>query len=179
MRINLKIGDLLVAHPHWNDSQEVHCLTACSPSQIIGLCVNKPLHTSVDELLCQSGYMPTGVYDVCYEGGDINPGALIMLHSNEWYSANTMVVTRELSISSDQVMLDKLASGNLPDQFRCTLGISVWTVPQMGRELSGPRPQWIVVNQPSLALTLADPLTQYEQVIAQYVDSESSKLMAI
>ena len=49
-----------------------------------------------------------------YIGGPVNNGALVMLHTDEWYSSNTMSVDKTFAVSSDGFMLEKLEDGNAP-----------------------------------------------------------------
>ena len=59
-------------------------------------------------------------------GGDNNESAMIMLHTDEWYSSNTIQINDHLSMSSDDLMMEKLEMGNVPEWYRLFLGFEGW-----------------------------------------------------
>lgn len=83
-----------------------------------------------------------GVDPVVYLGGPVNSRALMMLHSDDFVSTNTLFTDSGLHVSSDNLMIDKLFSGNWPSLFRLTAGASVWAPGQLDYEIS--RDLWLV-----------------------------------
>ena len=134
--MTLKPGTLLAAHPDLSDeyfANSVVLLTENHTRGTIGIVINTPhMHTLRQVLEARS--WPTG--DALYQGGPVNQSALLLLHSSEWYSANTMTVTPTLSISSDTHMLDKTQEGNTPRQFRFIAGMSGWAPGQLASEIA-------------------------------------------
>ena len=103
----VKAGQLLVAHPNLPKrslfANSVILITENNARGHAGLIINKTSGHKADGLLKEHGALPTGI-DV-YTGGPVNPGALIMLHSDEWYGSNTFQIPGGYSITSDLVMI--------------------------------------------------------------------------
>jgi putative transcriptional regulator len=132
--VNLQSGDILVAHPRTPNgpwAKTVVVLTEVHSQGAVGLIVNK-----------SAGYSFSDCVDIqniannpeIFIGGPVNRSALIMLHSNEWYSQNTMQIGRNMAISSDPIMVEKLAGGNEPVSYRLMAGICGWGPNQLQEE---------------------------------------------
>ena len=87
---------------------------------------------------------------VIYLGGPVNNRAVMMLHSEEFITSNTLVTGTGLNVSSDNIMVDKMFSGNWPEVFRLTVGASVWGPKQLDFEIS--QNYWLVSELDHLAL---------------------------
>jgi len=133
----VKAGKLLIAHPNLPKrslfANSVILVTENSSKGVAGLILNKTSGHKADVLLKEHGSLQPNI-DV-YTGGPVNPGALIMLHSDEWYGSNTMQVPGGLAITSDIVMIKKLADGNSPDFWRLCVGLSGWMPGQLEDEI--------------------------------------------
>lgn len=165
----IKPGNLLISHPHWaqdNFVDSVLLITEHTPHSTIALQLNKPTFTTIRELISQEGY-ECDINDTTYKGGSFNPGALIMLHDNSWYSSNTMPINQKWSISSDHFMLEKIATGNVPFNFRCMLGVTGWEPDELQQEMQGPRPNWLILKSPSSSLVMAKYNEQYQLAVNQ------------
>ena len=93
-----------------------------------------------------------------------------MLHSDEWYSQNTVQVDGYLAMSSDGVMMEKLEMGDVPDWYRLFVGYEAWDPSDLEHQIKSSRPEWILLATPSQALLeLADDnlwqtaVTEYSQ----------------
>jgi len=162
-------GNLLISHPHWADDEfidSVLLITEHTPYSTVALQLNKPIFTTLQDLVLKQGF-ECNITDTAYKGGSFNPGALIMLHDNSWYSSNTMPINKKWSISSDHFMIDKLADGNTPRQFRCMLGVSGWEPGQLENELMGSKPRWMILKSPPESLIMAKYNEQYQLAINQ------------
>ena len=78
-----------------------------------------------------------------YTGGEYNSHALIMLHSHEWYSSNTMDVNNNLALSSDGLMIEKMEMGNTPEWYRLFVGCKGWEPALVTRR----RPSWWMMRR--------------------------------
>lgn len=145
-------GSLLVAHPLMKPnlfSKSVVVIIESHSKTYKGLIVNKKGPYIVKEVLNDCSASSVG-QSILYKGGPVNPSALIMLHSNEWYSSNTMQIGKELAISSDQTMVDKLAADNNPCNYKIIAGISQWSESQLKNELTCTeehQPYWLLLNK--------------------------------
>lgn len=130
-------GKLLVAHPNIKDSAFAHSVIYLYQDSVagsVGIVLNKPTTWRVHRYLAEKGYNYDGT-EVFYKGGPVNENAVVMLHTDEWYSSNTMQVGNGLAISSDTLMLEKISQGNTPKQWRIFSGIAAWAPKQLDLEL--------------------------------------------
>lgn len=139
----VKTSDILVATPRLEQTifcQSVILITEHHSRGTVGIKLN---HTSPDLTLQwifhNKGIDYSGHNNTVYDGGPLNKNSLIMLHTDDWYSSNTMAVGRGLSISSDELMMDKIAMQNVPLRFRCFTGYSGWAPGQLAREIDQSR----------------------------------------
>jgi putative transcriptional regulator len=140
-------GKYLVARPVINDPWFKHSIVYIyeyGPQGAAGLIINKPGTMQISRMVNNvTGIHP--VYDdLLYNGGPVNENALIMMHTSEWFSTNTHQVTKEISISSDKFMLEKVITGNTPKGFRVCTGMSGWHQGQIENEIK--RNHWLVTK---------------------------------
>lgn len=130
-------GQLLVATPALDSGafeKSVILITEHHDRGTIGFILNKPTTTTLDQLMNQRGISWADPHRI-YSGGPVNIGALILLHTDEWYSSNTMQVGSEMAISSDTFMFEKISTNNVPRQMRFMQGMSVWAHGQLEHEI--------------------------------------------
>jgi putative AlgH/UPF0301 family transcriptional regulator len=72
---------------------------------------------------------------VVYKGGPVANGALIMIHSDDFSSTNTLHTGTGIDVSSDMLMIEKLSMGNDPLQYRLVSGCCVWKPGQLDKEI--------------------------------------------
>ena len=158
--MQITAGSLLIANPRYAPSEcqgRVVYITESSSNSTMGLIMNHPNSYVMSELMSQRGIDWPNSSATVSVGGEYSPGALIMLHTNEWYSSNTMPVTNSHSISSDEFMLEKLEAGATPDWYKLFLGTSGWTPQELEQELRGTKPAWLLLAKPSQYLLYAKP----------------------
>jgi putative transcriptional regulator len=130
-------GKLLVAHPNLKDGLFVNSviyLYQDNPTGSLGIVLNKPTTWRVKRFLEEKNYSYEGT-EVFYKGGPVNENAVVLLHTNEWYSSNTIQVGNGLAISSDTTMLEKMSMGNSPKQWRIFSGVAAWAPRQLELEM--------------------------------------------
>lgn len=137
------IGSLLVAPPaqkdeYWEES--VIFIYERTPASVVGLILNKPSERYVAELATHHGHQYQGS-EPLHMGGPVNPSSLIMLHTDDWSSRNTMHIAENIMISSDRNMIERLSEGDMPRKWKLFLGMSVWAPMQLDGELKG-NPPW-------------------------------------
>lgn len=96
----------------------------------------------------------------------MNRSALIMLHTHEWYSSNTMAITDRISISSDGLMLEKAANGNAPRQWRFVSGMCAWQPGQLQQEID--QKQWCVTTATDKLIWELTEQEQWHRAIERY-----------
>ena len=131
-----------------------------TPLGAAGLLLNKPTSAQMSKL--QGGGLPVNfnpVYDdTLYTGGPVNEQAIIMMHTSEWFSKNTNQINKEISISSDKFMIEKVLSGNVPKGFRCCTGMCAWHQGQLESEIN--RNHWLCTK---LDLSIVFDLNGHQQ----------------
>ena len=136
-------GKLLVATPVLNNNvvfqQSVVYIYDENPTtgQVCGVILNKPSQFKISSLgsLKDIPFDPTLEMTFVHKGGPVSDTSIVLLHTNEWVSANTLNANNKLAITSDLLMIEKLASGNEPKGWRMFAGMSVWTKEQLNVEV--------------------------------------------
>lgn len=102
-----------------------------------GVVINHSSKLTVDDLMHDLEYTPDGEYsdDHLYVGGVSAQSAIMMVHSSEWWSTNTLPVTPEISVSSDMMMFERLLAGDAPDEWRIYAGQCDWYPGQLEEEI--------------------------------------------
>ena len=143
-------GKLLVATPVLNHNvvfhQSVVYLYDENPQgQVMGVILNKPSKFKISSLgsLKDIPFDPALDLKYVHKGGPVSDTSVILLHTNEWVSSNTLNAENELSITSDLLMIEKLATGNEPKGWRMFAGMSVWGLYQLDNEINNQHP-WLL-----------------------------------
>lgn len=146
LKDSIAAGCALVAAPNANMgkfNKTVVVLSEHHSRGTVGFVLNRPAQFGLDWVYRTRG-IEFGSDRPLYEGGPINPTSLVILHSDEWTNSNTMTFGEGLAISSDSLMMDKIATGNTARNWRALTGYSGWMPNQLEREISEDR--WLVVN---------------------------------
>ena len=142
-------GKLLVAKPHVmkdpHFAKSVVYVYEQTDKVCIGLILNKPSYMNVADIQQMRGEPNSGATGSLYRGGPVSEQSLLLLHTNEWMSTNTIQATHGNCITSDELMLEKMASNNMPNCWRLMSGMSTWIVPQLQAEIYKHK-AWLVVE---------------------------------
>jgi putative transcriptional regulator len=84
------------------------------------------------ELFCQDPQLDFPLY----HGGPVEENGIAMVHTSEWFSSNTCPVTSDISISSDEFMIDKLVDGNAPANWLMSAGKCEWEPGEIEQEIA-------------------------------------------
>ena len=142
-------GKLLVAKPgvmkdpHF--AKSVVYIYEQTDKVVIGLILNKPSYMNVGDIQTMRGAVNSGAAGHLYRGGPVSEQSLLLLHTDDWYSTNTIPATHGNAISSDELMLEKMAHNNMPKCWRLMSGMSTWLVPQLQSEIYKHK-AWLVVE---------------------------------
>lgn len=132
-------GKCLIARPSVKDplfKKSVVLIYEHSEQATVGLILNKPIsQLTLKDILANRGYDSVAT-DPLHAGGPVNERAISMLHSGDWYSSNTMPVTDQISISSDDLMIYKFVNGDIPDGYRFFIGSAIWHPQQIAKEIN-------------------------------------------
>jgi|TARA_R110000744_G_scaffold255650_1_gene371131 putative AlgH/UPF0301 family transcriptional regulator len=149
-----RVGKLLVAHPNFPVNSPF-CKTVIyiyednETSGTLGFVLNRPT-VSLTALCEDNGIMFPDTQPRLHLGGPVHSSALSILHSDDWCSSNTGFAGKHLLVSSDNVMLTKIATGNEPIYWRAFAGRSTWMPGQLDDEIAGSHPYtkntWILAD---------------------------------
>lgn len=142
-------GKLLVAHPQTmrdhRFTESVIYIYEQSNEVVLGLMLNKKSNMTLEDLHSLRGYHNSGACGYLYKGGPVSEQSLLLLHTDDWYSSNTIQVTHGNAISSDELMLEKMVTNNMPSDWRLMSGISTWSLSQLQAEVYKHN-AWLVVE---------------------------------
>lgn len=173
----LRPGSLLVAHPinaHERCHKHVVFVTESTHNSTMGITLNNLSRYDLRDLMEDKGVDWPGEREL-WVGGPQRSTAMVMLHTSEWYSSNTLPVDHHFSISSDTLMIDKISMHNMPDWYKMFVGCVGWAPDDLARELKGRKPKWLYLAYPSTELIEGDSETQWDRAItecSQYVFNE-------
>ena len=163
-------GKLLVATPELTRdptfAKSVVYIYEHNEDVVIGLMLNKPTDYKVNEIVRFDDYSFSGVYEKLYRGGPVARQSVILLHTDEWYSSNTLQIGNGLAISSDETMFEKLSMGNEPDQCRLLAGVSSWHPTQLEQEINEWK-AWLVTEPDPSIFFHKDGDEQWNKAILQ------------
>ena len=161
-------GKLLIATPELKKdsffSGSVVYVYEHNVESVIGLVLNKPTTTHLNDLVRPdgSGYSSSG--DIIYKGGPVSPAVILMIHSDDWYSSNTIQVGNGLALSSDELMFEKIMSGNTPENYRIMAGVSSWHPEQLEQEIHQWK-SWLVADTSEDIIFGEDGTKQWEHAV--------------
>jgi putative transcriptional regulator len=137
------VGKLIIAPPAVKNNfwhKTVALITENHSHGSVGFVLNKRSQMTVKEFGEQLNFK-LDYPGFVYLGGPVNVKSLTFLHTPDWSSTNTLKVTPELSISSAEDILPRLAMGDTPKQWRLFLGLCGWGQGQLEGEIAG-IPPW-------------------------------------
>ena len=144
-------GKMLVASPSMDNdeifSKSVVYIYQQKEDLVLGLVLNKPSKLKISDVYkLKSGEPGLPMPEQVYKGGPVNDQSIILLHENNWNSTSSANVGHGLAVSSDELMLEKIITGNRPKHFRMFCGCSTWHPRQLAMEChSG---SWMLIDDP-------------------------------
>lgn len=141
------LGKCLIARPSLVDPyflKSVVYIYEHSKRGTAGVILNKKLAANTQTLMANKGFASNVPSEPLYAGGPVNERAVVMLHSSDWQSSNTMNVTEQISVTSDDIMLFRYSQGDTPRYYKFFAGASVWHPQQIKQEIA--RNSWLVCD---------------------------------
>ena len=171
-------GKCLIARPTLIDpffKQSVVFIYEHSSRGVVGVILNKKLNVNTRVLLENKGFIGNVPEEPLYTGGPVNERALVMLHSNDWHSGNTMIVNKNFSVTSDDIMLFKYTQGDTPRYYRFFAGASVWHPQQIKHEMA--RNSWLVSELDMQTVFEADSRNLWDTAVEQTATETMDKFI--
>jgi putative transcriptional regulator len=133
------VGKCLIARPSIVDpffKRSVVYIYEQNMQGVAGLVINKRKGSfTTTEIMLNRGFDPLDPAETVYAGGPVNETAVILLHTNEWSSSNTLQVDKHLSVSSDDLMFFKITNGDKPNGYKFCCGVAAWHPKQIVTEI--------------------------------------------
>lgn len=141
-------GRYLIARPHIQGmfARTVIYIYEDLPTGSGGLVINRPTGKELKDILMEHGIPYPSKIDPIYLGGPVATNSLMMMHTDDFVSTNTLFTPNEINISSDDLMIEKLVNGARPRAFKMLAGRSQWAPGQLHHELKSN--SWLVADLP-------------------------------
>ena len=173
-------GYLVAAHPRRQEPtlrRGVVLIMDHDKTGAIGLQINKPFTNDITfQTVMQNVGLHTEQDQPLYNGGQESTNRIHVIHTLDWYTANTTKITNKIGVSHDVSVLTAISQNEGPEQFRVCAGFTRWLPGHLEGEILGESP-WNINHSWSYApvepemLFTCDDIDQWHRVIA-----ESSKL---
>lgn len=168
--MQIRAGSLLIANPryaHPEHEQSVVFITESTEQSTMGIVLNSRESYDLASILENKG-VAWPYQTLIGQGGEYSPTCLMMVHTNEWYSSNTMPITNRHSISSDEFMLEKVSAGNEPIWWRLFMGVKGWTPLELNQELKSEQPKWLLLARPPLKVLHSESKQMWTLAVNAY-----------
>lgn len=169
-----RAGQILIAHPNLPETnafyRTVIYIYQDNALGTVGVVLNRSSAFTIKELCEDKGIEYAGSNRMLYFGGPVNKTALVLLHSDEWHSGNTVEAGAGLLASSDDQMLERIGMGDYPAYWRVFAGLSAWAPDQLNMELRGqfpysPEYSWLTAQANDSIIFDYDGEKQWEKAV--------------
>jgi putative AlgH/UPF0301 family transcriptional regulator len=151
-----RVGKLLIAHPNlpkdnWFCRTVVYIYNESPQQGTLGVTLNVPTTTPFKRLCYDKGVIYPSENPSVFKGGPVSEQSIVILHTDEWHSKNTIQAGPAYRLSSDEVMFERLSLGDTPVYWRPFLGLTAWAPGQLDAELTGTFPytaanSWLICD---------------------------------
>ena len=109
----------------------------------MGLIINKPINDKIDDFVTfNSSIEKIKENNKIYLGGPVDLSTTFVLHENSYNSKNTLKISKDLSLTSNQEIFKSINSKNGPNNFLLTFGYTGWDKNQLDEEIKNG--DWLV-----------------------------------
>ena len=145
-------GKFLIARPQVEGvfQRSVIYLYEDLPTGSAGLIINKVTGKELKDVLATRGVAYPSKIDPIYLGGPVSTNSLMMIHTDDFVSSNTLFNPNRINISSDSLMIEKIIQGARPNAFKLCAGRTQWAPAQLHQEIRNST--WLVADLPSRML---------------------------
>lgn len=173
-------GYIIAAHPKRQEPtlrRGVVLILDHDRSGAIGLQINKPFLNDITfETVMQNVGLHTDQDQPLYNGGVEAGNRIHVIHTLDWYTANTIKINDNIGVSHDVSVLAAISKNEGPDYFRVVAGFTRWLPGNLEGEVLGEDPwnithSWSFVPATPELVFGNDDIDQWHKVIA-----ESSKM---
>jgi len=137
-------GHILVAQPKGLESifsKSVVLIAKHGADGAWGVMVNKSTpKVTLDAVMSSTGISYSNPEPI-YVGGPVDHNRVHVVHSLDWHTGSTVMVTSEIGITSELSVMTAIAGGVGPKLYRACVGVSAWAAGQLEGEYKG-LPPW-------------------------------------
>ena len=133
MKIEKFKNYFLVAMPNLNDSifkKSIVLLCEHNQEGSMGLIINKPMKAKKNQTK-----LINSLETKLYFGGPVNLNTCFILHDSNYATKETLQISKELSLTSNEKIVGDLNKGCGPDIFRLNIGYAGWSTGQLEEEI--------------------------------------------
>lgn len=140
-----RVGKLLIAHPNlpgdnWFHRTVIYIYNESPQQGTLGVTLNVPTNIPFKKLCYDKGVIYPSEYPVVHKGGPVSEASIVILHTDDWNSRNTIPAGQRYRLSSDTEMFSKLSLGDCPVYWRPYVGLTAWEPGQLDAEMRGQFP---------------------------------------
>ena len=169
-----RVGKLLIANPNFPSVSPfaktvIYVYQDDDTVGTVGLILNKPVISTVAEFCEDKGIIFPDNREPMHKGGPVSNTAIIVLHTDDWESSNTVSIGNRLSITSDNLMFLKMSMGAVSAYWRAFYGVSAWHPGQLDKEIGGDMPyvnnMWLTADPTDAILFEYDGQDQWVKAV--------------
>lgn len=117
-----------------------------NPTGAAGLVINRLSGKHLADLLQQHNINYPRNIDPIHVGGPMQPMSVMVMHTDDFASSNTLFTDMGVNISSDDLMFEKIVNGNRPNAFKVCAGVCGWGPGQLKKEIK--EKNWLITDLP-------------------------------
>lgn len=148
-KIKSLTGNIIVSQPRSEDpyfSKGVILVAKHSATGSWGVMVNKPTPHLVLGTIMQAVGINSNKRDRVFVGGPVDTHRVLVIHSLDWQSSNTIKITSDIGITNEMGILAAISQDEGPALYRTCIGSCGWAPNQLDGEFRGD-PPWKLQNR--------------------------------
>ena len=129
----------LIATPSLNDSifkKSIILLCDHSKEGSMGLIINKPMTEDKNKSLFVDTIFDGSIVDTkIYFGGPVDLNTCFILHDSNYLTKETLKISKDISLTSNNRIIDDLKNGTGPNSYKLNIGYAGWSAGQLEDEI--------------------------------------------
>jgi len=139
MKPNKLTNHFLIATPNLSDTifkESIILICDHSKKGSMGLILNKPMIEDENQaLLINTIFDSNNMNNKIYFGGPVDINTCFILHDSKYFTKDTLKVSNEISLTSNEKIIDDLKKEHGPSSYRLNIGYAGWSAGQLEKEI--------------------------------------------
>ena len=139
MASNELTNHFLIATPSLHDTlfkESIILLCDHSKKGSMGLILNKPMIEDKNQtLFIDTIFDCADIDEKIYFGGPVDINTCFILHDSKYLTKETLKVSNDISLTSNEKIIDDLKNGAGPTSYRLNIGYAGWSSGQLEKEM--------------------------------------------